>query len=84
VFLAGWIWALLLAARGSRRAMIVLLAYETIIVFHALGTQVVFCPFPCQTAWPLAQIVVVANLLFGIPAALTALLSLTRKPAVSS
>lgn len=82
-YLAGWIWALPFAWHGSRRAMFTLLAYEAIVVFHAAGTQVVFCPFPCRTAWPLAQIVIFANLLVGIPAALTAFVGLTRKAAVS-
>jgi hypothetical protein len=83
LFLSGWIMALPFAWSGSRRAMSALLAYEAIVVFHAAGTQVVFCPFPCQTGWPLAQIVIFANLLVGIPAALTAFVSLTRKSAVS-
>ena len=80
-FIAGWIWALLAASHNIRRAMYVLLAYGAIIALHAGATQVVFCPFPCRTAWPLAQVVIWLNLLLGIPAVAVAVLSLRRKPA---
>lgn len=79
-FLAGWIWALLAASHSTRSAMYVLLGYAAITALHAGGTQVVFCPFPCRAAWPLGQVVMLLNLLLGIPAVVVALLSLGRKP----
>ena len=81
VFIAGWIWALLAASHNTRRAMYTLLAYGAIIALHAGVTQVVFCPFPCRTAWPLAQAAIWLNLLLGIPAVAVAVVSLRRKPA---
>lgn len=83
-FIAGWIWALLAASHNARPAMYVLLGYAAITALHAGVTQVVFCPVPCRTAWPIGQVVISLNLLLGIPAVVVALLSLGRKPSTPS
>ena len=71
-FIGGWIWALLAASHNTSRAMYVLLGYNAIVVLHAGGTQLAFCPFPCQTAWPLGQVVISLNFLLGVPAVVLA------------
>jgi hypothetical protein len=80
-FIAGWIWALLAASHNSRRAMYALLGYGAVIALHAGFTQMVFCPYPCRTAWPLGQVVILLNLILAIPAVIVAVLSLRQKPA---
>jgi hypothetical protein len=68
VFVGGWVWSLLAAARGSRIGLIVSLAY---CLFVALGggllTLLVFCPAGCA-AWPVGNLIVWANLISGLVA----------------
>jgi len=66
--LGGWVWALIAASHRSRRAMWALLAYDLLLVLFGLSTLISFCPSPCQTAWPLGEIVIWSNLTIGIPA----------------
>jgi hypothetical protein len=78
-FIAGWLWALLAASHKTRQAMYALLIYGAIILLHAGVTLVVFCRFPCQTAWPVGQVFILASLLSGIAAVVAAVLSLRQK-----
>lgn len=51
-----WLWALMAAARGSRRALVALLGLALLLLVGlGIGTLVSFCPSPCQTAWPLME-----------------------------
>ena len=66
----GWMWALLAAARGSRRGLIAALVLDLLLVFGlSVGTALLYCPSPCDTAWPLAEIFNWASLIFGLLAA---------------
>jgi hypothetical protein len=67
-FFAGWIWALVSASHGARRAMFVLLAYGAILVLFGLATLISLCPSPCRTGWPVGEVTIWSNLLVGIPA----------------
>ncbi len=68
----GWIWALLSASHGGRRAIAVLLGYHVLLVLFGVSTLLSFCPSPCRTAWPVAEIATWSNLVIGIPATLLA------------
>ena len=77
-FIAGWIWALLAASHKSRRAMYALLIYGAVVVLHGVVTLVSLCPYPCRTAWPVGEVVILSNLFAGIPAVVVIVSSLTR------
>lgn len=63
----GWIWGLLAMVHGSRRWAIAVLGINLFfLLVVAVGTQVAFCPSPCQTAWPLAEIANWLSLILGI------------------
>lgn len=68
VFVGGWVWSLLAAARGSRTGLIVSLIY---CLFVALGggllTLLFLCPTGCA-AWPVGNLIVWANLISGLVA----------------
>jgi hypothetical protein len=68
VFIGGWVWSLLAAARGSRGGLVVILLYS---LFTALGggliTLTAFCPIGCA-APPVGDTIVWANLIFGLAA----------------
>jgi len=68
VFIGGWIWALVSASHGGRRAMFALLVYDALLVLFGLATLTSFCPSPCQTAWPVGEVAIWSNLLVGVPA----------------
>lgn len=64
-----WLWALLAAARGSRRAHLTILGLVAVFLVGAgLATLVSFCPSPCQTAWPLMEASNWIGLLVGLVA----------------
>jgi len=67
-FIGIWVWSLLMASRGSRGGLIVILLYS---LFTALGggliTLTAFCPIGCA-APPVGNAVVWANLIFGLAA----------------
>lgn len=72
LFFGGWIWALVLASHGGRLAMGVLLAYAALLVVFGAATIVSFCPTPCQTFWPVGEIVIWSNVVIGVPAVVLA------------
>ena len=67
-FIGGWIWALVSASHGGRRAMFALLLYDALLVLFGLATLISFCPSPCQTAWPVGEVAIWSNILVGVPA----------------
>jgi hypothetical protein len=68
----GWIWALLSAARGSRRGLVTAFGFNLFfLLVIAVGTLVSYCPSPCSTAWPLGEIAIWASLIFGLLAAIS-------------
>jgi hypothetical protein len=76
----GWLWALITAARSSRRGLIALLILNLILGFGwGLGTLVAFCPIPCQVAKPLTDMVTLSNVIVGLAAALAIGLYLRSK-----
>jgi hypothetical protein len=68
VFVGGWVWSMLVAARSSRTGLIVSLIY---CLFVALGggllTLLVFCSDGCA-AWPVGNLIVWLNLISGLVA----------------
>lgn len=69
--LGAWLWALLVAARGSRPARAAALAFTVVMsVGLGVGTLVSFCPSPCQTAWPLGETANWLTLISGLAASL--------------
>ena len=79
VFIAGWLWALIVASHERRRPMYALLVYCVVLVLHGVVTLVSLCPSPCRTAWPLGQVVIWSNVVVGVLAVVAILSSLTRK-----
>jgi hypothetical protein len=78
---AGWAWALIGAARGSRGGLIAALAINVLfLLVIPVGTLVAYCPSPCASLWPIAEIGNWINLISGLLAAGAAALQLTRKP----
>jgi hypothetical protein len=75
-FFAGWIWALIVASHAGRKAMYALLALDVLLILFGLSTLTSFCPSPCQTAWPLGEVLIWSNLLIGVPAVATAIMAL--------
>jgi len=68
--LGGWLWALLVAARGSRRGLITVAVFSLFPVAAAASDLLVFCPSPCQDHWPLSEISFWSTLLAGLLAVL--------------
>ncbi|NQU29652.1 MAG: hypothetical protein HQ525_03195 [Anaerolineae bacterium] len=63
----GWIGGLLSAVQGSRRGLMTIFGFNLFFsVVIAIGTLVSFCPSPCQTGWPLAEIFIWLSLVFGM------------------
>lgn len=49
VVLGAWLWALLVAARGSRSAQVAVLAFTVVLpIGLGVGTLVSFCPSPAR------------------------------------
>jgi hypothetical protein len=70
VFVGGWVWSLLAAARGSRAGLIVSLIFSLIVALAGgLLTLLAFCPNGCA-AWPVGNIIVWANLISGLVASI--------------
>jgi len=66
----GWFWALLTAARGNRGGLIAALVFDLLFLFGiSVGTLLFYCPSPCDTAWPLAEIANWISLFSGLLAA---------------
>ncbi len=71
----GWAWALLGAARGSRRALIAALVINSLVLLVLpVGSLIAFCPSPCGELWPLFELANWTNLLFGLLAAVALVL----------
>jgi hypothetical protein len=67
LFVAGWVWALLAAGRGSRAGLIVALIFS-LLVGGGLLTILFFCPVGCS-AQPVGDSIVRINLVSGLVAA---------------
>lgn len=65
VFFGGWIWALLAAARHWRAARIPLLGFNAMGIVFAVSTLTTLCPMPCQTAWPITDVLVLVELVIS-------------------
>jgi hypothetical protein len=64
---AAWTWALLAAADGRRSGFLALaLLAGVMLVGQGAATWVAFCPFPCQTAWPLGEGINTSGVLVGL------------------
>ncbi len=78
VFVGGWVWSLLAAARGSRVGLMLSLIF---CLFTALGggllTLTALCPNGCA-APPAGNIIVWANLISGLVASVALGFQLTR------
>jgi len=69
-FYGGWIWALLVAVRGGRGGLIGALVFSLLLALGwGVTTVLVFCPTPCPTVSPLGDIIIWANLISGLAAA---------------
>jgi hypothetical protein len=81
VFFGGWLWSLIAAARGGKVGLIGLLVFGLLLALPwGLGTVVMFCPTPCEVAWPLQDIIAWSNVIIGISAAAATGLALRAKP----
>lgn len=68
----GWIWGLLSAVQGNRRGLIAVFGFNLFfLLVIAVGTLVSFCPSPCRTGWPVAEITIWASLVAGLLAAIS-------------
>lgn len=74
----GWIWALLVATRGSRGGLIAALVFSLLSGILGAFTLLALCPDGCAV-WPLGSIVVWAELITGLAASLALGLQLRRK-----
>jgi hypothetical protein len=70
VFIGGWIWSFLSAARGSRIGLIASLIYSLFVALYGLLSLLFFCSDRCA-AWPVGNLIVCLNLISGLLASLT-------------
>ena len=84
VLFGGWIWALLAAQRGGRGALIALLAFSLLNLVFGVSTVAVLCPTPCQTAAPITDILVYAQIVVSIAAMVSAGLARWSAPAMTA
>ena len=73
VFYGGWLWALISAARGNRKGLIATLVYNVLLLLFGVSTFTTLCPSPCDTAWPLGELLMWSNVIIGMLAMLTVL-----------
>ena len=67
----GWIWGLMSAVKGSRRGLMASLGFDLFfLIVVSAGTLITYCPSPCPTGWPLAEIASWASLVIGLLAAI--------------
>lgn len=76
----GWIWALLVAMRGSRKGLIAALVFSLLSGLLGGLTLLVLCPDGCAV-YPLGNIIVWAELLTGLTASLALALQIWGKRA---
>jgi hypothetical protein len=67
-----WIWALLAAQQGRRGALIALLALSLLNLVFGVSTVAFLCPTPCQTASPITDILVYAQIVVSLAAMVSA------------
>lgn len=76
VVAAVWIWGILHVAAGQRNgANVVVILSFVFLVLHGLATPLFFCSGSCTTAWPLFDVVNIAQLVLGVLAVGSAWLS---------
>lgn len=74
-----WVWALLRAARGSRRALTAALGINVLILLAIpAGALFFYCPSPCLEHWPVMEMANWINLIFGLLAAAALVLNLRQ------
>jgi hypothetical protein len=78
-YIGGWIWALLAAAQGRRRALIAMLIYAVLLCAYAVLDLLVYCPTTCGRIW-LYYIANWSNLILGILAVATSTLRFRQAP----
>lgn len=81
-FFGGWIWAVAAASHRRVPPMLVLLAYDALLLVFALVTLASLCPSPCRTAWPVGEIAIWSNLVLGIAASVAVVMSLRKGSSV--
>jgi hypothetical protein len=69
--LGGWVAALVALARGHRRGGIACLGFAILPILLGATTATVFCPTPCATAAPLADITNWVCLVLGVVSAVS-------------
>ncbi len=53
----GWMWSILAVSRGERRGLLAGMGLNLFVLFAvAIATPLYYCPSPCATAWPVAEI----------------------------
>ncbi len=72
-FFGGWIWALIAAARHWRAARVALMGYNIMGIVFAVGTMTTLCPLPCQTAWPVSDVLIIVQFVISVFAVLSIL-----------
>ena len=70
IFIGGWVWSLLSAARGTRTGVMVALIYSLFVALDGLLSLLFFCSDRCA-AWPVGNLIVWLNLISGVVASLT-------------
>jgi hypothetical protein len=68
LWFTGWLWAHIKVERGSRTAWMWITIFASLVVLQSISTTLVFCPTPCTTAWPLAEVINWSNTVLGLPA----------------
>jgi hypothetical protein len=82
IFFGAWAWALSAAGQTKRTGLIILLIVNLLAVLLTASTTLFICPTPCQTAWPLAEIINLSSLVLAL-AALASVLTTLRRPAAA-
>jgi len=67
VLFAVWLWALMVAVRGSKRALVITLLFDILLLVYGLSTIFALCPTPCGTAWPIGEILIWSNIVIALP-----------------
>lgn len=67
ILFAIWLWALMAAIQGNKRALGVTLLFDILLLVYGLSTIFAFCPTPCGTAWPIGEILIWSNIVIAVP-----------------
>ncbi|MDH3944594.1 MAG: hypothetical protein OEV06_10920 [Anaerolineae bacterium] len=76
LIITAWLLAHLQVERGVRKGWTWILVFSALTLFEGVGTTFSFCPTPCQTAWPVAEILNWSQWILGGLAAYAALIQL--------